>query len=262
MNTPAASPALRAIGVSVRIGESLIIDKVDLDVPAGQITALVGPNGAGKSTLFDCLSSALPAATGTILLNGRNVTHSTADQRSRLGIARTFQHVSVFPTLTVEENLRVGAEHRENLQLLRALFRGRRADAPRTPQIVEEMLERTGLTALRGLPARNLETSTLRLVEIGRALCTKPTVLMLDEPASGLDDSESDRLRDLLSSLAAGGLAILLVEHDLTLVGEVAQNLCAIARGRVVSSGPAQELLASRELVALVGGTRSRRGTR
>ena len=258
---PTAS-ALRAIGVSVRIGESLIIDRVDLDVPAGQITALVGPNGAGKSTLFDCLSGALQAATGTILLNGRNVTHSTTDQRSRLGLARTFQHVSVFPTLTVEENLRVGAEHRENLQLLRALFRGRRADAPRTPQIVDEVLERTGLSGLRGAPARDLETSTLRLVEIARALCTKPTVLMLDEPASGLDDAESNRLRDLLTGLADDGLAILLVEHDLSLVGEVAQHLCALARGRVVANGAAQELLTSTELVALVGGTRSRRGTR
>lgn len=262
MTAAIVMPALSARSVSVRIGDSLIVDSVDLDVPSGQITALVGPNGAGKSTLFDCLSGALPAERGSIRLDGRDVTHHTSDQRSRLGIARTFQHVSVFPSLTVEENLRVGAEHRENLQLLRALFRGRRADEPRTPEIVESVLKRLGLLALRNERAKGLETSTMRLVEIGRALCTRPKVLMLDEPASGLDDAESDQLQALLLGLADDGLAILLVEHDLTLVGEVAQNLCALERGKVIASGRAAELLASADLVSLIGGTRSRRAAR
>lgn len=257
-----ASTPLAARSVSVRIGDSLIVDSVDIDVPAGQVTALVGPNGAGKSTLFDCLSGALPAAGGSIRLHGRDVTRCSQDERSRLGIARTFQHVSVFPTLTVEENLLVGAEHRENLPLLRAMFGGRRRDLPRTPEIVEDVLRRLGLVAQRHRRARGLETSTMRLVELGRALCTRPTVLMLDEPASGLDDAESSRLRDLLLGLAGDGLAIVLVEHDLALVGEVAENLCAMAQGRVVASGPARALLASPELVSLVGGTRSRRSTR
>jgi branched-chain amino acid transport system ATP-binding protein len=259
MSAPSIGPALSVRSLCVRIGDSLIVDSVDLDVPSGQITALVGPNGAGKSTLFDCISGALPAAHGTIRLDGRDVTHSSPDRRSRLGIARTFQHVSVFPTLTVEENLRVGAEHRESLQLMRALLRGRRGDEPRTPEIVEQVLARLGLSSLRNKRTQGLETSRMRMVEIGRALCTQPRVLMLDEPASGLDDAESKQLEELLVDLAGEGLAILLVEHDLTLVGAVAQNLCALARGQVVAHGRTADLLGSNDLVALIGGTRSRR---
>jgi branched-chain amino acid transport system ATP-binding protein len=253
------APRLEAVGLRVSVGPTLIVDGVDLSVPAGAVTALLGPNGAGKSTLFDCLSGVRPAARGTIRMDGVSITRTTADARSRRGLARTFQHLSVFPTLTVEENLLVGAEHRARLGLWRAVLRGRRADDERTPDIVEQILRRLGLTSVRDARAEVLSTATLRLVELGRALCTRPTVLMLDEPASGLDDDETALLRDLLPRLAAEGLAVLLVEHDLTLVRQVADRYYAMEQGRVVASGPVADLETNPDVLARVGGTRLRR---
>jgi branched-chain amino acid transport system ATP-binding protein len=252
------SSGLRARAVSVRVGESLIVDRVSIDVVPGKVTALSGPNGAGKSTLFDCLSGSLPAATGTIVLEGANVTRATPDRRSRIGLARTFQHLSIFPTLTVEENLLVGAEHRGELELWRALFQGRLRERERTPDVVEEILARLGLRSVRDERASALPTATLRMVELGRALCTRPTVLLLDEPASGLDDDETERLRTLLRALSDEGLAILLVEHDVELVRSVADVLYVMQHGCVRESGDASELLSRPEILSMIGGAHLR----
>jgi branched-chain amino acid transport system ATP-binding protein len=252
------SAGLVASDVVVDVGDSRIVDGVSVAVPPGRITGLVGPNGAGKSTLFDALAGVLAVRSGSITLDDVDVTRASADKRSRLGLARTFQHLSVFPSLTVEANLLVGAEHRSDLGLFRSLLRTRRAGRETTPEIVESALVTLGLVHLRSQRAAALPTATLRLVELARALCTKPTVLLLDEPASGLDDAETAHLRDVLSALAGQGLAILLVEHDLALVRDVADDLYAMAQGHVVATGRARDLLGSADLVALVGGTRTR----
>ena len=203
-----------------RYGGVTAVDGVSLTVTPGRITALTGPNGAGKSTLFDCLSGAQRPDAGRILLSGRDITRLPEHRRARLGLARTFQQIAVFPRLTVAENLRVGAEQA-----------GRRPPAE-AADAVDRTLTLLALDAVRDQPAAALPSGTLRLVELGRALAAEPDVLLLDEPAAGLDRAETRRLTLLLRDLAEAGLAVLLVEHDHDLVDRIADTVYLMEAGR------------------------------
>lgn len=198
------------------------VDRVDLTVPPGRVTALTGPNGAGKSTLFDCLCGTARPQDGRVLLDGRDITRLPPYRRARLGLARTFQQLAVFPGLSVAENIRIGAEQ----------------GAVRDPEAVERILRLLALGPVRDAPAAGLPTGTLRRVELGRALAGSPRVLLLDEPAAGLDSSEVGALRDVLRALAADGMALLLVEHDLELVGALADIVYVMTDGRITAAGP------------------------
>lgn len=221
---------LDARGISVSYGDFSVLSGVGIRVLPGQVTALVGPNGAGKSTLFHCLAGTLRPRAGHVVLDGRDVTRRSAHARNRLGLARTFQQPAVFPSLTVAENVRVGAEQ------------GRVRD-PAAPDRVLRLLGLDG--PLRDRPAEDLPTGTLRRVELGRALAGGPRVLLLDEPAAGLDPEETAALVRVLRALAADGMALLVVEHDLELVGELADSVYAMAAGRITASGTAAGVLAA-----------------
>jgi branched-chain amino acid transport system ATP-binding protein len=210
-----------------RFGGLTAVDDVSIAVPPGRITALTGPNGAGKSTLFDCLSGAQRPDSGRIVLAGRDITRLPEHARARLGLSRTFQQIAVFPRLTVAENLQVGAEQ--------AGGHGSR-EAVRA---VDRTLALLGLTGVRDHPAVALPSGTLRLVELGRALAADPGVLLLDEPAAGLDRTETGHLAVLLRALAGDGLAILLVEHGHDLVDQVADAVYTMDRGRAAFRGGA-----------------------
>lgn len=228
---PTRSHALRARRLHVTYGGFTALDGVDLDIRPGRVTAVVGPNGAGKSTLFHCLAGTLRPASGQVLLGERDITRRAAHARTRLGIARTFQQLAVFPSLTVAENVRVGAEQ------------GRIAD----PASVERALRLFGLDGpVRTLPAAGLPTGTLRRVELARALAGSPRVLLLDEPAAGLDSGEVAALARVLRALAADGMALLVVEHDLDLVADLAHTVHVMAAGRIITSGPADQVLETR----------------
>ncbi len=229
---------LRADGLVRHFGGLRAVDGVDMAVPPGQVTAVIGPNGAGKSTLFHCLAGAQRPDAGRVRFGDRDITRLADHRRARLGIARTFQVVSVFASLSVADNLRVGAENRAGASATARLFGLPDAARGRTRDVVDDALARVGLTALRDVPCGRLPTGTLRLVELGRALASRPSVLLLDEPASGLDDTETARLRALLRTLAGEGLAVLLVEHDMELVFNVADMVHVMAAGRIVASGP------------------------
>jgi ABC-type branched-subunit amino acid transport system ATPase component len=204
------------------------LDGVDLEVRPGWVTAVVGPNGAGKSTLFHCLAGTLRPSHGRVLFGERDITRLTAHARTRLGIARTFQQLAVFPSLTVAENVQVGAEQ------------GRIAD----PAAAERALRLFGLDGpVRARHAAGLPTGTLRRVELARALAGSPHVLLLDEPAAGLDTAEVTALARVLRALAADGTALLVVEHDLDLVADLADVVHVMTAGRVVTSGPADHVL-------------------
>ncbi|KOU65596.1 hypothetical protein ADK57_19060 [Streptomyces sp. MMG1533] len=225
---PPPSPLLSAHHLHARYDGFTALDGVDLDVPHGRITAVVGPNGAGKSTLFHCLAGTHRPSHGQVLLGGRDVTRLAAHARTRLGIARTFQQLAVFPSLTVAANVRVGAEQ------------GRVTD----PGAVERALRLLGLDGpVRALPAAGLPTGTLRRVELARALAGSPRVLLLDEPAAGLDTSEVAALTKVLKALAADGTALLVVEHDLDLVADLADVVHVMTAGRIVASGPPTRVL-------------------
>lgn len=196
----------------------------DFALPAGRVCALVGPNGAGKSTLFDCLAGTLRPHEGRITLDGADITHRSAHARTRLGIARTFQRLAVFPSLTVEENVRLGAE---------------RGHPGGDPAAVERSLRLLGLAGpVRHATATDLPTGTLRRVELARALAGQPHTLLLDEPAAGLDAAETAALARALAALAADGLTVLVVEHDPDLVAGIAHTVHTMEGGRIVGAGP------------------------
>ncbi|MFF0086316.1 ATP-binding cassette domain-containing protein [Streptomyces canus] len=204
------------------------LDGVDLTVPPGRITAIIGPNGAGKTTLFHCLAGTVRPSRGRVRYGDRDITRLPAHARTRLGIARTFQQLAVFPTLTVAENVRVGAEQ------------GRTTD----PAAVDRALRLFALDGpLRDAPAADLPTGTLRRVELARALAGTPSVLLLDEPAAGLDTAEVTALARILRALAADGTALLVVEHDLDLVAGLADVVHVMTAGRVIASGPPADVL-------------------
>ncbi|MEU9858663.1 ATP-binding cassette domain-containing protein [Streptomyces sp. NPDC047974] len=194
---------------------------VGLVLPTAEVTALVGPNGAGKSTLFDCLAGAArPRPGGRVLLDGRDVTRRPAHARARLGLARTFQRPALFPSLSVEENVRVGAEHGRH--------RGHPAAA------TERALRLAGLAGpVRHRRTAGLPTGLLRRVELARALAGRPHTLLLDEPAAGLDAAEAEALSRLLAALAADGLTVLVVEHDPDLVAGTAATVHTMEGGRL-----------------------------
>jgi branched-chain amino acid transport system ATP-binding protein len=248
------SAGLTARGLVRRFGGIAAVDGVDLAVPPGRITALVGPNGAGKSTLFDCLSGSARPDAGRVLLAGRDVTRLPDHARAGLGLARTFQQIAVFPGLTVGQNVRIGADpgRRGTVRGLLGLPAPGR-DASRAA--ADRALRLFGLEAVRDWPADRLPTGALRLLELARALAAAPAVLLLDEPAAGLDLPQTERLAAVLRALAADGMALLLVEHDAQLVGALADEVYVMADGRILAHGPTAAVLADRRVRAAWGGS-------
>ncbi|MGB6057349.1 MAG: ABC transporter ATP-binding protein [Microthrixaceae bacterium] len=214
--------ALEVSDVKVRFGGNIVLNHVSLDAPDGSITALIGPNGAGKTTLFNVITGVLKPTSGTVRLGHVDMTPMSAHRRVRSGLGRTFQRLELFGTLSVAENLRVAAS---------PLPRGRRQSA------VEGVIELLGLGPIADVRSDTLPTGTGRLVELGRALVGEPTVLLLDEPASGQNDDETAAFSDLLVELAGGGLTILLVEHDMDLVMKISDRIHVLDFGRLIASG-------------------------
>jgi branched-chain amino acid transport system ATP-binding protein len=230
--------------VTKHFGGLVALEAVSVDVTAGAVAAVIGPNGAGKTTLFACLTGAETPDSGTVLLDGRDVTSLGADARARLGVGRTFQRLSVFGSLSVMDNLLVGAEATRRTPLWRGLLGLGDPRAAGDLERVERVLAMLGLDDVRDVEAGTLSTGRLRLVELGRALCGEPRVLLLDEPASGLSDAETDGLRTVLRAVADDGVGVLLVEHDVRLVLDVADHVYALAQGRMLASGTPDEVAA------------------
>jgi len=227
-------PVLQAIEVDVRFGGLHAVESASIDVTAGVVTGLIGPNGAGKTTLFNVICGLQEPTRGRILLDGNDITEKKPHLRARLGIARTFQRLEVFGSLTVRDNVRVAAEVRRRWA----------RDASDPEAVTDALLERVGIAAVAARRVDALPTGMARLVELARALATQPRVVLLDEPSSGLDEQESEDFAALLRSLAADGLAILLVEHDVDLVMDVCTHIHVLDFGRVIATGAPREIRA------------------
>jgi ABC-type branched-subunit amino acid transport system ATPase component/branched-subunit amino acid ABC-type transport system permease component len=222
-------PAAELRDVTVRFGGLTAVNKVSLDLQDGQIIGLIGPNGAGKTTLFNVATGMQEPNQGQIFVDGKDVTGARPHQFARLGLARTFQRLEVFGSLSVRDNIRVAADlHRR---------RWARTGAGRPEVITETIIEHLGLQAVAETRTELLPTGTARLVEVARALATQPRVLLLDEPSSGLSASETDTFAALLRGLASTGIAILVVEHDMGFIMNLCDHIVVLDAGQVIATG-------------------------
>ena len=243
---------LQVSDLSVRFGGHLAVGGVSLKVDPGRICGLIGPNGAGKTTTFNAICGVINPTSGKVLLDGRDISRLPTHKRARAGIGRTFQRLEVFSSLTVRDNVRTGLEIRKGWS------RGRHPapaflasdDDLSSADEIELILDRLHLAPLADLPVGALPTGQARLVELGRALAARPRVLLLDEPASGLDERESIDFGDLLVDLAGAGLGILLVEHDIALVMRVCEELSVLDFGQVIARGTPEEVRANEAVLA------------
>jgi branched-chain amino acid transport system ATP-binding protein len=231
--------------VTVRFGGVVALDGASFAVEPGTVCGLIGPNGAGKTTMFNCVSRLVNPDKGSIRFDGQELLDRDPHEISRLGIARTFQNLALVPSLTVRENVMLGAHHRA-----RSGFAGAALRLPRTRreertmrQDADEMLERLSLAHLADHAAAALPYGTLKRLEIARALCQRPQLLMLDEPAAGLSHGEVDELADLLHNIRqAFGLTLLLVEHHMGMVMRLSQQVVVLDFGRVIARGTPKQV--------------------
>ena len=234
-------PALELRDISVRFGGLRAVRDVSVDLADGRITGLIGPNGAGKTTLFNVATGLQEPNEGRIFVDGRDVTGARPNQFAKLGLARTFQRLEVFGTLTVRDNIRVAAElHRR---------RWARTGTSSTDVVADTIIEHLGLQAVALTRAELLPTGTARLVEVGRALATQPRVLLLDEPSSGLSAAETDTFAALLRGLAATGTAILVVEHDMSFIMSLCHHIVVMDAGAVIATGTPAEVQADPRVI-------------
>ena len=235
---------LETLAVTRRFGGVVAVHEVSLHVEQGRLHGMIGPNGAGKSTLFHLVTGHLRPNSGSIRFEGRDVTRLPPYRRARLGIAIAFQAVRLFRGMTVLENVMVGAHASTGNGFLEAALRlGRhRREEVVIREHAQSALERVGLTAFGERPAESLPLGQQRAVQVARALCAGPKVLLLDEPASGLRAAERERLAALLADLRREGLTQLLVEHDVAFVTRLADTITVLDRGRVIAEGPPERI--------------------
>ena len=241
---PVTGASLDVREVTVRFGGNVALDGVSFTAAPGFVAGLIGPNGAGKTTLFNVITGLLPPNGGHVLIDGTDLARVRPSSRARLGMARTFERLELFTLLSVRENIRVAVDIRKTGGTSPAEF-------------VDDIIERVGLTEVADARVGSLSTGRARLVELGRALATRPKVLLLDEPASGQDEGETEAFGRLLRELSHEGIAVVLVEHDMQLVMQVCDMIHVLDFGRIIAVGTAADIQRDEAVLAAYLGTKS-----
>jgi len=239
-------------------GGLVAVNDVDLDVQQGTIHAVIGPNGAGKTTLFNCITGLRRADAGQIFLEGEDIKDLPTHRIAAKGIGRTFQNIRLFPYLSVLDNVKVGSHLLNETTLWDTALKTRRFRKVEREMedFCMDLLRHTGLTEKKDQYARNLPYGEQRKLEIARALASKPKLLLLDEPAAGMNPAETAELDDFIRSLKAKGITILLIEHDMKLVMSIADTISVIDYGVKIAEGTASEIQSNERVIEAYLGKR------
>ncbi len=247
---PASAAALLQIDrARKQFGGVIAVNDVSFDVQAREIVALIGPNGAGKSTTFNLVTGVLASSGGSISVLGRNISHAAPQEIVKLGVARTFQHVKLVPDMTVLENVAIGAHLRGHAGAVASMLRLDRSDEAKLLAEAARQIARVGLSDQIDQLAGSLSLGQQRIVEIARALCVDPLLLLLDEPAAGLRHMEKQQLAALLRQLRDGGMSVLLVEHDMGFVMDLADRVVVLDFGTKIAEGTPTEIKTNPDVI-------------
>lgn len=251
-------PILKVNNLTIKFGGLVAVNNVTLSQEKGEILSLIGPNGAGKTTLFNLLTGVYQPTSGNILFHSQDITAMKAHQRAKMGIARTFQNIRLFQSMTVLENLLVA--HPEcNKEGIGSAFNFSKKLKEKRRDIVkecEEIMEIVGLSESEGELAINLPYGKQRLLEIGRALATKPNLILLDEPGAGMNSFEKDELtrviRHIIDKL---GIDVLLIEHDMRFVMNISDRIIVLEHGEIIAEGKPEEIQTNQKVIEAYLGT-------
>ncbi len=253
--------ALAVEGIGIGFGGLTALSGVSFSVKPGEIFAVIGPNGAGKTTLFNVISGLYRPRQGRVLLNGETVTALAPHLLARRGLSRTFQNLQIFFRMNAAENVMVGRHLHEKRNVVAHLFTlpSVLTQNKFTRAKAEALLAFVGLAGIADKPAGSLPYGALRRLEIARALATEPKVLLLDEPAAGCNPVETAEIDDVISKIAASGVAVVLVEHDMKLVMKISHRIHVLDQGRTIAEGPADEVRANEKVIAAYLGQHGQR---
>jgi branched-chain amino acid transport system ATP-binding protein len=245
-------PLIKIQGISKSFGGLVALKDINITIEAGEIRGLIGPNGAGKTTLFNVLAGNYEASSGSFLFDGQEVIHLRSDERVGLGIVRTFQNIRLFTSMTVLDNVKLGFHRLTAANWLTSILTTKKV------QQEEQFIEQASITLLEKLDlkdvayeeAKNLSYGDQRRLEIARALAMKPRLLLLDEPAAGLNESEVKKLLERIKEIRNMGITIVIVEHDMSLLMSVSDRITVLAHGQNIADGTPQEIQTNPRVIA------------